>query len=88
MLPAAAEPLTESTMNKPASIIVPAPLTIRQVANGYTVEGVPSEYTGVSREETRVFQSFAELQGFLFGHFTHRTSAILPDAPPALPSAD
>lgn len=66
-------------MNKPASIIVPAPLTIRQVANGYTVEGVPSINTGVVWEEARVFQSFAELVGHLREHFTHRSLMILPD---------
>lgn len=71
------EPL--KTMNKPASIIIPAPVVIRQVANGYTVEGVPSEYTVTAREETRVFQSFAELYDYLAGHFTHRSKTIATD---------
>ena len=60
----------------------PHPIIIRQVANGYLVEGVPSEYSGTVREENRVFQSFNELHGFLRGHFTHRSPLLSSDSNP------
>jgi hypothetical protein len=57
----------------------PHPVILRQVANGYVVEGLGGEFTARNTMEDRVFQSFNELHGFLRSHFTHRSPLLSSD---------
>lgn len=58
-----------------------ATVEIRQVANGYVV--MPASYESrsavVSDDERMVFQTFAELVGWMSKHFTHRAQGLAVD---------
>lgn len=54
------------------------PISIEPVANGFMIS--PSFVSGgYAKADVMVFQTFAELGGFLAGHFTHRNQVVEAD---------
>ena len=58
------------------------PLNVRQVGNGFVVEPSYQSFRDrvIMDTEIRVFQSYAELEDFLAGHFDHRDTKLTSDA--------
>lgn len=68
-------------MARPTKPEIPSPLVITQVANGYVAEAWEPrrDFAAPAREQSHVFQSFAELAKHLDEHFDHREGFIEAD---------